>query len=196
MGLLLSGAGGEQKSTDVTGYIPILSDDAHPLHLILSLSASMPTVLNANPHDLTAMLATFDHALDLALQDQNLWSLINLILQILFVALGIASTLFMALQNANNQSWMKPLGIVATTLTAGIGTVYGTFHIRENITTVFNIERTLLTNRNELEGYIRKHPDEHDNPEVEQKYADIINEAGIQRRSTWGLIGKIEPITK
>ena len=119
----------------------------------------------------------------------KMWFWINVSLQMATIVLGILATLMVALQNNENQKWMKPTGIIATTLITGVVSASTTFHVRENIDKLITLQSQIGTNLNELEFYIKEHPDEKTNLSVQKKYTDILNQLGEQRRRVLGSFG-------
>ncbi len=84
---------------------------------------------------------------------------------------------------------MKPIGIVAATLTTGIVAAYGAFHIRENVDTLLKIEYALAVEETELDIFLKQNPDKFVDLEKMRKYSVRLNELGDQKRRIIGTIG-------
>lgn len=144
--------------------------------------------LVGTPNDLKELYEFYVIANAAVLKQIDFWHVLNVLFQVSSVALGIAATLFMALQNEKNKRWTKPLGIITTTLITGIVTVYNVFHIKENIDKLLDIQMEVVLNANELYFYTRENPGKEDF-QVQKKYTEIINRLGNERRRTVGSIG-------
>jgi hypothetical protein len=150
----------------------------------------METVV-ADPESLRGLLAVYHKIDDNLVNDQRFWTIANLIFQGASLVLGIIATLMMALQSELNRSWVKPVGIIATTLSTGLVTAYSTFHVRENIDKLISIQAEELQYANALEMYIRRNPDKTMDLDQFEKYTDLLNKLGEQKRRLMGSIGNI-----
>jgi len=147
-------------------------------------------ILRKETTNLEEQLNVFSEALDALNFNLGVFVFSNLALQILFVLLSIMSTVFMALQDEYDRKWMKTWGIISTTLSAGIVTIYAVFHVKESIIMLSAIETEIINHRNDLNIFMEKNPTIKDDLELRIKYTKILNELGAKRRATWRGIGK------
>jgi hypothetical protein len=161
---------------------------------IYLMLTSVPGSVYATPQTLKELLGVNGEAISLTRQQSSFWFYLNVGLQTLSVILGIIATLMMALQNNDNAYWMKPIGIIATTLTTGIVTAYSAFHITDNIDTLLKVQYELAKTGTDLEMFMRdnSNPDKTLETNKMREFSQKLNDLGNQRRQVMGSIGSIQ----
>jgi hypothetical protein len=90
------------------------------------------------------------------------------------VVVGICSiiaTIVIAVQDTNNKSWTRPIGIIATSLVTGITALVGTFHIPDTKQELAGISMEMTQSVNDFEHDVRgKSADESE--QSRKSYAD------------------------
>jgi hypothetical protein len=72
------------------------------------------------------------------------------------ILLGIISTVVIGLQADSNKHWTKPIGLISTTVGAGMVTILSTFHIQEDISKLILLRSDMTALLNSLEHDVRK----------------------------------------
>jgi hypothetical protein len=155
--------------------------------LVVASNMSGPTV--SQPKDTAGLLKVYISAIAAASNQARFWFSLNMALQMMSVIIGTIATMMMALQNANNARWMKPIGIVATTLSTGIVTMYSAFHVRENADALFSLMNEITISAENLDDFNRRNPSDLNNPDKIHEFTVIINELGDKRRHVMSGIG-------
>lgn len=116
------------------------------------------------------------------------WTQLNIILQLLIIILGIIGTLMVALQNEDNKKWMKPLGIVTTTLVTGITGGMSTFHVRDHVEESIELQDAMINLANSFDEEIVGKSDDQIKA-IMKKYDNEFEKIAIRREYSIAQVG-------
>lgn len=99
------------------------------------------------------------------------WNSVSFWSVVLVGVCSIIATIVIAVQDTNNKSWTRPIGIIATSLVTGVTALVGTFHIPDTKQELATISMEITQNVNDFEYVVRgKSADESE--QARKNYAD------------------------